>query len=319
MPFEIRSDADVHEAIARLEAGAMDEELHFVDWPRFEVTIRGESFDGGVPTRIMPALLRVQQAIDRAYARSVGRDGRRLAREERRRIELIVRVKPGSTTFVSELAPVLNNALTAAVKNMSGPETVITILGVALIVGGVVVWKAHINSRAELRRIDHRTRMSEEETRRLQAIADLASSHPMVRASLDDMEAAQDTLLRGLEFGDQLLAGDESLVDGETGRRIARKPRPEPVQDRLDGTFVILSVDSGRVRSGFRVRVRDTGTGDELTVAIPAGTLPPDQISELQSGEWGKKPLRMRINVARIGRKIIEATLVSAGLSQAEA
>ena len=78
---------------------------------RSELTIRGEDFDGGVPTRIMPALLRLQRAIDRACARSLGKDGGRLAREERKRVELIVRFEPGSTTFSSELAPVLNNAL----------------------------------------------------------------------------------------------------------------------------------------------------------------------------------------------------------------
>lgn len=318
MAFEIHNEPALYAALESFERGGFDEEIRFVGWPRLQITIKGEDFDGGVPTRIMPAFVRYQRAIDRAYARSLGKDGRRLTQEEYRRVELIVRMKPGSTTFVSELGNALNQALAAAVQNMSGIESVIAILGVAGIAGSVVAWKAYLNSRAALRKIDYQARMSEEETRRFQILAGIANTYGSVRAHVDDMADAQGELLRRLDDRDQLLVGDEPLVDGEVGRRLARNPRLERIQDRLDGNFIILSVDSGRVRSGFRVRVRDTSSRDELTVAIPTGTLPPDQISELQSGEWEKAPLRMRINIVRVGEKITEATLVSAGLSRAE-
>ena len=58
MAYEIRSEDDLFEAIERIEAGEWEADgVLFVDWPRFEITIRGEDFDGGVPTRIMPAFL----------------------------------------------------------------------------------------------------------------------------------------------------------------------------------------------------------------------------------------------------------------------
>ena len=124
---------------------------------------------------------------------------RRLSEEERKRTELIVRLKPGSTTFLSELAPVLNRALVALTKNMSGTESLIALLGVAAIVGGAYVWKARLNTQARLREIDHYTRMSEEETKRYRIIEQLAAENGRVASSLADVAAAQDGLRRRMD------------------------------------------------------------------------------------------------------------------------
>ena len=319
--FEIRGEADLFQAIEMVEAGTWpgDQDVRFVDWPRYEITIRGEDFDGGVPTRIMPGLLGLQRAINRGYARSVHGDVRRLTKKEEKQVELIVRLEPGSTRFFSELAQALNNALVAAAKNMSGTESAIVILGSVLgsvaIIAGAFVWKTRLNARARLHEIDHQTKLSEQETRRHEITARLVERYPNVAAQLADVGAAQDALLKRLEPKDQLMIGEEEIVNGEIGKRLAQSPRTPRVQDRLDADFIILSVDSGQVRDGFRVRVRGVTSGEELAVSIPEGTLPPDQISDLQNGEWGKVPLHMRINVARAGNRIVEATLVSAGLS----
>lgn len=227
-----------------------------------------------------------------------------------------MRLEPGSTTFLSELAPALNNALVAAARNMSGTESLIAILGVAAIVVGGYIWKHRLNHLAQIHELDHRTRMGEQETERIRIVTRLAEENAHVAAHLADAAASQDALLRGLDERDQLVVGGEPIVDGDVGRRLIRRLRPDRVQDRLDADFMILSVESGQVRSGFRVRVRDVGTDDELMVSIPEGTLPPEQIADLQSGEWEKAPLHMRINVVRAGSRIVEATLVSAGLSR---
>ena len=74
---------------------------------------------------------------------------------------------------------------------------------------------------------------------------------------------------------------------------------------------MILSVESGEIASGYRIRVRDLDSEDELTVEIPAGVLSSDELLDIQNGEWYKLPLRMQIEVARIGTRVVKATLVS--------
>ena len=317
MAFEIRSEDDLFRAIALLDGDEWPDGqiVRFVDWPRYEITIRGEDFDGGVPTRIMPALLELQQAVNRAYGRSVYGTDRRLTQDERKKTELIVRLKPGSTTFQADITEVLNTIITEAARNMTGPDTVTVVLGVAFIFAGASVWKGYINKAAKDREIDHRIQMSKEETERYRIFGGVAERHSSVAEHLADMNAAQRQLLNRLDRNDRLLVGGEEIVDGEIGRRIARRGRTERVEDRLDGNFVILSVDSGQVRDGFRVRVKDVVSGGDLLVWIPEGTLPPEQIADLQSGEWKKKPLHMRINTVRAGGRVVKATLISAGLS----
>lgn len=312
----IRNESDLFDAIERLREGEMPDELRFEGWPRFEVTIRGEDFDGGVPTRVMPSLLGFQAAVNRAYARSLGRE--KLTPEERRRAELVVRLEPGSTTFVSDLTPVLNHAVTTAIKNMSGVEILLGVLGVAVVIGTTLALKARLRHRAQVHKLDLRLRLSEQETKRLGIVADLARRNSNVQSTIDDAGAARDRMLRSLEDGDELVEDGEPLVRGDMARRLARPSPPERVQGRLDGDFLILSVDSGRIEGGFRVRVRNVKSGDEIAVNIPEGTLGAGQIETLQIGEWGKAPLHMRLNVVRVGERIAEATLIEAGLLRSD-
>ncbi len=315
--FEIRNEDDLFRAIDLARDGEWPADLlpRFVDWPRYEITIRGEDFDGGVPTRIMPALLLLQRTINKAYSRSVyGVALRRLSDEDLRRTELIVRLEPGSTKFWSDLAPGLN----AALANMTGRQAVITILGVAAIGAGTYMWAAYINEETERRNIEHRVEMSELETRRLGIVAALVEGDEAIASYLDDTHRTQGEFMKRLQDDDRLVIGGEEIVNGEIARQIARPQHPERVEDRLDSTFIILSVDSGKIRDGYRVQVRDLRTRQELPVLIPRGTLPAEQIRALQSGEWEKVPLRMNINIERRGSRILRATLISAGLARAD-
>lgn len=318
--FEIREENDLFRALEAIDRNDWPEgqTVRFIDWPRFEVTLVGESFDGGIPTRIMLPLLEIQRAINRAYARSVyGDENSRLTKEERKINELIVRVKPGSTTFISEIAPILNSGIASAFQNMSGTQAVITILGTAAILCGRSILKAYINSRSEKRGMEYRTPMTEKDIMQHKVIERLSEKHDSMAEQISDMHAIGTELLKRLNEGDRMYIEGDEIVDGSVARDLRRSERPPAIDDRIDGTFTILSVQSGQVRDGIRIVVRKVGSNSKtaMKVYIPDGTLPADQIHDLQSGEWEKRPLHMQINVVRSGDRIIRATLVSAGIS----
>lgn len=81
--------------------GASTEPIRFDGYPRLEITLRGERFDGGVPTRIMPALLQLQRALDKTTAQTLGVT--RLDKNTLRQTEIIVRTESGSTEFIADL------------------------------------------------------------------------------------------------------------------------------------------------------------------------------------------------------------------------
>jgi hypothetical protein len=317
----ISSEDDLFSALDRLlaePAGELKEEgweVSFDGWPRLEITLQGEDFDGGIPTRIMPALLDMQRKVDEAYLRLTEGEVRRLKKEERRRTELVVRVKSGSSIFSSELAPVLN-AIAQAVGKMNGTETLIGILSVAAITGGVFAFKYYLNGRQSEKELDIKLAMSAEETRRLQVVERaIEQSNEIVREQSEAQAKAFDNLLNRLDSTDTIVADGQPLIDGETGKKLARAPRRETIESRLDGDFMILSVDSGGVRGGFKLHVRKLDDDLLLTVNVPQGTLAEAQIATLQEGEWGKRALTLRLNTRKRGDVIVDATLVEAGLA----
>jgi hypothetical protein len=108
---------------------------------------------------------------------------------------------------------------------------------------------------------------------------------------------------------------DKFLIDGGTSKQVLKKETPEKIHGRLDGNFIILSVVSGEVADGFKVKVKSIKEDLELTVFIPSGTLGEEDVTALQTGEWSKRPVALSINTVKIDEKIVEATLVEAGLN----
>jgi len=315
--IEIAGEADLYAALQRVveDGVGADWSVEFQGWPNFEVTIRGLSFDGGVPTRIMPALLALQKVVDKAYARLTYGTEQRLSKEERKYTELVVHFQAGrSTTFISKMSPILNAIAQQAVRKMSARELMIVILGMAALIAGGYVWKTHLNAMLDEKEIDQKLELSREETRRYELLRKAADLSPVLHDQMLQMQLLQETLLKRLAPADQLVIDDIPVIDGETAQRIIRRPRAEAVESRLDAEFIILSVDSGQVPGGFRLKVRNIHTNEVLTVKVPEGTLSLDQTQALQTGEWEKKPVAMKINVKMINDRLADATLIRAGL-----
>ena len=164
------------------------EEIRFDDWPNLKLTIEGANFDGGLPIRLMQALVAYQKIIDRAYARSLGRRRARLSQIERNEVVLVAHLSAGSTSIDTKLSEALSKALVEAVKNMSSVHLVIAILGAAAIIGTTVVWTASIHADVEQEKLHYemeKRRIGAEE--RLATIAHLVERVPEVDTDLSEM------------------------------------------------------------------------------------------------------------------------------------
>ncbi len=314
MTFEIRSEDDLFQAIALLDGGEWpnDQEVRFVDWPRYEITIRGEDFDGGLPTRIIPVLLKLQSTVKRAYSRSIyGEVRSRLPYADLKRTELIVCLDPGSTAFTFDLVPVLNHIVETVARKMTGKEITITILGVTAILVGGSVLKTWINAEARQRGIDSPVRLSEQETEQCQILKNMEEQYPDVAEHCADMKATYGELVKRLEGNDRIFIGGEEIVSGSIGKRILQKEQTIHAREHLDADFMILSLKSGEVHAGFRSRVQDIVSGEIFELFIPQDALSPREIELLQSSEWKKEPRRMRIEVVRAGKPTEKARLIS--------
>ena len=318
--LSISNEEQLYDALNVIMAEGIgrDTEIEFVNWPRFEITIKGESFHGGVPTRIMPALLDLQKKLDAAFAQLKYGDDRRLTREDRMETELIVRFEAGrSTTFNADLFPILNTMVQEAMGKMDGMQALEAILGIAALFTAGFAWKVYWNSRFREKGLDNQLELSKLETERYEILAKAADRTPILMEQMKGQQSFQDSVVKRMAPGDLLTVGDQTIVDGETGHQTLRRPRTEPIEARVDGRFMIISVDSGQVSGGYRLKVHNVDTKDEFAVQVPDGTLTAEQIEILKSGEWGKKPLVMKLNVKkRADGGIFDARLIEAGLSR---
>lgn len=313
----IANDADLFAVLQQAAEDSLgaDAQIEFRGWPNYEIIIRGEDFDGGIPTRIMPAIMDLQRQVYAAVALMKYGTPQRLSRDERKQAELVVHFEAGhSTKFFSELWKILNAMAKEAAGKMNGPQLVVTILGLAALTSGSFAWKEHLAARLEEKGMEHTLQMNQEETRRQELVSQLAANSPALQEIIQQNRSFQDNLLKRLDSNDQLVIEGAAVIDGRTAQQALRAPKAEAIESRFDGQFMIISVESGLVRGGFRLKVRNVNSGDELIVKVPEGTLTQDQIGTLQKGEWGKHSLTMQMNVKKLRDRIIDATLIEAGL-----
>lgn len=292
--------------------------VKFSGWPKFELIIRGEKFDGGVPTRIMPLLIEVQRLLNNIYARQKYGKHKRLSQEERSAIEIIVRLSDEhSTYFGVDLDKVLNGVCMEGIKKMSGTQITIVILGIAIIIGGYQIAKLHYQDLADERNLELSLEQSEREQQTLERIQQAADRSEDIKMLLSELGAVYELLIKKLEPEDELIVGEEAIVNGAIAKKLTRKPREAAIETRKDGSFEIQSVDTQAIEGGFRLKVKQVGLDEKpFVVDIPPNTLNKEQIEALQTGEWQRKPVTLRINVRTIGKRMLKATLIEAGIDK---
>ena len=315
--FEITGESDLLRALEMIENGNWPDDLapRFVDWPLYEIAIDGDDFDGGIPTRVIPALTALQRTMNRAYARSVHGSPRRLNTQERRQAQLIIRLEPGSTKFIVALASLLN----AAFKNMSGQQKGQTIVAVAAILASSNVLTAKIEAQTERLQLENQRAIEAQQTQRLQVFASLASpnvelttKHVERTAQLTETKADRTNLdrewLKCLDDTDRLFINGKQVEVQAKQRETIRLP---PDHDHILADFRILAVDSIKAGQGFRIRVVNLRTGERMRVSVSEDTTPQIELEALLRNALDGTALRMEIAAERSAGKVQKATLLS--------
>lgn len=288
--------------------------LKFEGWPTLDLHFTGHDFNSSVPTRIMPPLLDAQKEIHRLFCQlHYGQQNlRKLTNDDRDRLELIVRVGNGSSNYLTNLGDTLTEVARSAVANMESKHILYSVLAASLIWGSNVAWKNWLDSQAAEKEIDSRVQMSQLEKEKLRLLASAYEKEPFVKELSDGVDEFRNDSLHKLKPSDSFtLPGSNVEIDGKYASEITHKPREQSIEMRIDGEFVIQSVVSGET-SGFRIKVKRVIDGKLVNVAIPEGTLSPEQLNILKNNEWAKKPIVMEINAKVLREEITSATLVSA-------
>lgn len=143
---------------------SLDEALHYVadektDWSAvsvasslfsFEIKIEGDGYDSSINGSFAKGLVALQSAVYRSYAASKRVEVRNLTAQERERLLIWIKVKPGCSLLETNLKG-LWKLLKESLKGMDPKQKVLVILGVAAIASGAWYCVTDNNNEKEVR------------------------------------------------------------------------------------------------------------------------------------------------------------------------
>ena len=155
MRVEINSEEQAWEVLSdllddKIEIESLDD-LVLGDWVKATVLIPGQRYDSALNTYMMQGWQDAQRAVYRSYAlvSKGSADGRVLSDLEKDNLELVVKVKSGSSDQEVDLVGILKEAASGAVEKMEPQQIAIVLIVLILTWGGQAVFRNWLNNRKE--------------------------------------------------------------------------------------------------------------------------------------------------------------------------
>jgi hypothetical protein len=203
---------------------------------------------------------------------------------------------------------------------MDGTELVITVLGLALIIAGVVSFRAWLNQKTEQRKIesdDEDTKLwlenyqaqLEHDTRRFDALVAAMHRQPVLGEVDAAVDVARTKIVKavGEEHGGKVLGVH---LAPEFASEITTQKRQQSTEIRLVGVYRVAKVDT-TVPDGFRVTLTDEKTGDEISASLIDALISAEHRDIIQKAEWKKQPIFVEMHARRLRHRIVDAVIVS--------
>jgi len=318
----VRSEDEAWELLQKALANEISEtaQVTFSGWPVFNLTIEGTDFNGSIPTRIMPPILDLQKEIHRIYckARYNTEDIKKLKREEKEFLELVVSIKPGSTKFITNLFKALNEVI----KNsqMNGSQVLILLISISMLITSSIAWKDWLSSKEREHAIDAPTKLLIADAERIKLITDATTIMPEIKQNRKAIDNLKNNISRKLKPTDQILIDEEPIINGTRAAEIVPSPKEATKDVRMDGKYSINEVKFPSKYGGdYRFSVTCLSDDKSFMVDVSPNALTEEQFTFLKDGSFEIKHVHMRINAKQHRDNITSARLVSIELTKDDA
>lgn len=314
----VRSEEEAFALLQRALASELADQpytLEFENWPVLTLRFVGEGYSSTITPHIAEALVELQHAMNRSYARLVrnAANANVLTKEERQSIEFKAKVDKGSSLIKVDLGEYAETLTTALVGKMTGTELVIAILGLAITGASLLAYKAFLASRTADKKVDQATeqtvKLSQQETKRLEIFAQALTKNPSLKAAHEDFDNVRHDLLKSVGDATQLDIQGVSLSQDQA-RVIAMTPRSKAEEVQLNGNYRIVKLDWSKEDE---VRISLFGVDAEkreFIASMRAHNLTPQNIEKLKACEWDRKPVHLSINATVLRGEVTTAAIV---------
>ncbi|WP_298431358.1 hypothetical protein [Ottowia sp.] len=309
------------EAFALLQRALAEEfsdsnvRLDFDGWPTIAIRLIGEGYDSTITAPMAEGLVDLQRAMNRAYARLVkgATSAATLTNEERSSIQFKAKVDEGSSLITVDLSNFAQTIGVASIGKMSSTQLVITVLGLAAVAGGTLAYRWFLKARSEDKKVEQQTKeriaLSVQETQRHQILAQALSARPELKHVSEDFDDARTEILKGIADAKSVEVQGVTLTNSDA-RAIASTPRQKAEDVRLDGVYYIHRIDWSRPDQARLTLIGQDAITREFPATLNTQDLTAQRKTILQSAEWGRQPLQLKINGTELRGEITTAHIV---------
>ncbi|MBT6524703.1 MAG: hypothetical protein HOL57_01825 [Marinovum sp.] len=329
MSIAIDSEDDAWRTLSQLVNGKLDiasvDELEFGDWVKLRVYIHEKRYDSALNTYMMQGWQDAQRALYRSYAITAkgAADARSLTDSEREKLQLVVKIKCGSSDQEADLTDVLKEAVLAALGKMEPTQIATLLIVVVLSWAGGSITRHWISERAESKRAEiaagphkdaNTTLLKALETIQKVAgdqtnadlIAKAIKEQPVLRTFADEAEVARHSMVKHASQSDAVVNG--VTIPAAVGRAVTQETRTETVEERRDGNYRVRKVDT-TVPDGFRVFVENVENQETFAADVQEVMSSANDRVIIKDAEWSKIPVRLQIN-AKVKKGVAQAVTI---------
>jgi hypothetical protein len=270
----------------------------------------------------------LQRQVHRNYALTTyGEDNlRKLKKEDKEKLELLVRAERGNSTwFETLLNDVLLKTVQDALSKMTPEQITIISIVFGLSATSLWGWRMWLNHRAKVRQIehedkdlDHRLELSRLDKEKMDILARAVAQVPQAQKAAESMDSVRNELLTHLKPTDRLevkpQTEDEAVqpieIGGEEAQKLVRKPREEPKEEIVEGEFLLVRADFSKP-GVVRVELLRQSDSYSFRADVPAGALTNDQELSLRERSWKRQTVVLRLFVRELNGRYLAAKVTS--------
>ena len=316
--FIVRNEQDAFNLLQK----ALDQKLDgtaftlkFESWPVLTIKLEGDGYDSTITPDLAGALVELQHAVNRAYARTIhhSSNARSLTTEERQSLQFKAKVESGSSIITVNLGAFAEKLATAVADKMTPEMMTITVVGVAIAGASLLAYKSFLKARSADKVIEQSAQttisLSQEETKRLQIFSRAISRVPELLHAQEDFDDARNDIVRSAGDATSLTVNSVKL-DSATAKVIGIAARTEAQELQLNGTYHVTATDL-RHPNEIKLRVNRISDSKEFMASFLDQSLEQDQIKLLQEAEWARQPVYLSINARSLRGEITAATVIA--------
>jgi transposase-like protein len=305
------------------EFGVEPIQIKFESWPQIEIRLEGKGYEGTITADMAGALVELQHAMNRAYARMVHQstNARSLTDVERGQLQFKAKVENGSSLIKVDLGEYAEKLVVALADKMTPEHIVIAVIGTAAVAGSTLAYKWFLQHKTEGKKIEEGAKqaiaMSQEETKRLEVFAKAVAQHPQLENARQDFDEARTEMVRGTSDAYSLSVNGVKL-DRESARVVSMTKRSESKEIQLNGTYIILKADWEQDNE-VRLKISNADNKREFYASFKDESLGGEQIELLKAAEWNRDYVYLSINATELRGEVTTATIIGVHIQPLQA